>query len=198
MSSISPFLDHPAVFDFRQVSVSGHTDYIGLIRDKVLPLIKSLLDQKLINGFHFIHLNPFHLRLSSDQWDQVQDAVQDQLRLFNLPTELEGCPGLGSNTYGGEIGAQLVSIDLEQNSRQLLAIIEHLDDKELSDYFNNLQYAHQTIHHKLIQFGMGNLQEVDFHINEARKWYKTVVNRVIIPLEQRVRELEKTLESTNI
>lgn len=173
---------------FREINIpfEDPKEYIQIVQEKITPLIKDLESNSLIERFHFIMHENLDLRLEAN-YDKDTDKIKNKLRKHGLNDELSSDSWSmpeDPEKYGGPKGLEICYRNLEYNSRIIMDLFEfkrYIETKtekkrrqELKKGFNNLNG--QFVHYFLIQQGINNIQEIDFHLQQAKSWASTVIN----------------------
>jgi len=156
--------------------------YRDLVLEKVLPLIEKLEVLNLISGFHFICHGTLDLRLAIIDEDYLglvnQEISASGLSGYNL----EECPSSDENPseeyerFGPE-GNEILHKALEFNSRLIMMIFKYRKDRPQNN-INQLIEAlnHQIVHYFLVQQAINNTQQVEFSLNDAKDWAKSILH----------------------
>jgi hypothetical protein len=154
--------------NFQQVTVpydrSGpdrRKEYRSLLLEHVFPVIDELLELGKIDSYHFLTHSGLDLRLSiCDEQDLA--TVEQVLRKHGLPAEL---------TPWDPKHERIEEEDevLRLNAEITRVLLKHPDPDS---------FYYLVVHYQNNMFGMGNDEEVTFHLKQALNWLTTIkVNR---------------------
>jgi len=133
------------------------SNYRSLLKDSIFPAIDTLLSKGLIDNYHFLTHFGLDLRISVINPDDLSE-VKKVLAEYGLPTDMKSW-----DLEHNRIEAEDDILRLNTEITRLLLGHPNLDD-----------FYPSVVHYQNNSFGMGNVEEVNFHLSQAINWLFTI------------------------